>query len=81
VIGSLGTPVFTRLRLGCAPEHEVSSRKEYVLRPMRKAELEVAAEMIGEAADAVEVILAQGIDAAMNKYNRRKGPPPEEPEL
>ena len=80
VIGSLGTPVFTRLRLGCAPEHEVSSRKEYVLRPMRKAELEIAAEMIVEAADAVEMILAQGIDAAMNKYNRRKEPPPEEVE-
>jgi peptidyl-tRNA hydrolase, PTH1 family len=72
--------VFTRLRLGCAPEHEVSSRKEYVLRPMRKAELEVAAEMIAEAADAVEMIVAQGIDAAMNKYNRRKEPPAEETE-
>ncbi len=77
VIGSLGTPAFARLRLGCAPEHEVSSRKEYVLRPMRKAELEVAAEMIGEAGDAVEMILAQGIDAAMNKYNRRKEPQPD----
>jgi PTH1 family peptidyl-tRNA hydrolase len=80
VIGSLGTPVFTRLRLGCAPEHEVSSRKEYVLRPMRKAELEIASEMISEVADAVEMILAQGIDAAMNKFNRRKEPPPEEVE-
>jgi len=80
VIGSLGTPVFARLRLGCAPEHEVSSRKEYVLRPMRKAELEVAAEMIAEAADAVEMIMAQGIDAAMNKYNRRKEPPEDETE-
>lgn len=78
VIGSLGTLAFARLRLGCAPEHEVSSRKEYVLRPMRKAELEIAAEMISEAADAVEMILAQGIDAAMNRYNRRKEPPPEE---
>jgi PTH1 family peptidyl-tRNA hydrolase len=78
VIGSLSTPVFTRLRLGCAPEHEVSSRKEYVLRPMRKAEMEIAAEMISEAADAVEMILAQGIDPAMNKYNRRKEPPPDE---
>ena len=60
--------------------HPVSSRKEYVLRPMKKAELEVAAEMLGEAGDAVEMILSQGIDAAMNKYNRRKLPPPEEPE-
>src|SRR5580704_7617839 len=77
VIGSLGTQEFARLRLGCGPDHPVSSRKEYVLRPMKKAELEVAAEMIGEAGDAVEMILKQGIDAAMNKYNRRK---PEEPE-
>jgi hypothetical protein len=45
---------------------------------MRKAELEVAAEMIGEAGDAVELILAKGLDAAMTKYNRRK---PEEPEV
>ena len=80
VIGALGTPVFARLRLGCAPEHEVSNRKEYVLRPMRKAELETAAEMVAEAADAVEMILAQGIDAAMNKYNRRKESAPDETE-
>jgi len=76
VISSLGTQQFARLRLGIAPDHELSSRKEYVLRPMKKAELEVAAEMIGEAGDAVELILTKGLDAAMTKYNRRK---PEEP--
>jgi len=80
VIGSVGTQEFTRLRLGCGPDHPLSSRKEYVLRPMKKAELEVAAEMIGEAGDAVEMILSQGIDAAMTKYNRRKPADPEEPE-
>jgi peptidyl-tRNA hydrolase, PTH1 family len=80
VIGSLGTQEFARLRLGCGPDHPVSSRKEYVLRPMKKAELEIAAEMLGEAGDAVEMILKQGIDAAMNKYNRRK-PVEDEPEL
>ena len=72
VIGSLGTEEFARLRLGCGPDHPVSSRKEYVLRPMKKAELEIAAEMIGEAGDAVETILTQGLDAAMTRYNRRK---------
>jgi len=77
VIGAVGTEKFARLRLGCGPEHPLSSRKEYVLRPMKKAELETAAEMIGEAGDAVEMILAQGIDAAMNKYNRRKDSPGE----
>jgi PTH1 family peptidyl-tRNA hydrolase len=80
VIGSLGTQSFTRLRLGIKPDHPVNSRKEYVLRPMKKAELEVAAEMLGDAGDAVELLLTSGIDAAMNKYNRRKLPGPEAPE-
>ena len=77
VISAVGTEEFARLRLGCGPAHQRSSRKEHVLRPMKKVELEIAAEMIGEAGDAVEMILTQGIDAAMTKYNRRK---PEEPE-
>ena len=80
VISAVGTQDFFRLRLGCGPDHPLSSRKEFVLRPMKKAELEVAAEMVGEAGEAVEMILAQGIDAAMNKFNRRKLPDAEEPE-
>jgi PTH1 family peptidyl-tRNA hydrolase len=72
VIGSIGTQQFARLRLGAGSEHQIGSRREYVLRPMRKAELEVAAEMLGEAGDAVELLLTQGVDAAMTKYNRRK---------
>jgi len=38
---------------------------------MKKAELEVAAEEIALAGDAVELWLTNGIDAAMNKFNRR----------
>jgi len=77
VIGSIGTPQFARLRLGCGPDHPVGSLRDYVLRPMKKAELEVASEMLGQVGDAVEMILTQGLDAAMTKYNRRK---PQEPE-
>jgi PTH1 family peptidyl-tRNA hydrolase len=80
VISALGSQEFARLRLGCGPEHPLNSRREHVLRPMRKAELEIAAEMIAEAGDAVEMILTQGIDAAMTKYNRRKPAEPNEPE-
>jgi PTH1 family peptidyl-tRNA hydrolase len=80
VISAVGTQEFARVRLGCGPDHPLNSRKEHVLRPMKKAELELAAEMIGEAGDAVEMILKQGIDAAMNKYNRRKPADPEDPE-
>jgi hypothetical protein len=38
---------------------------------MKKAELEVAAEEVALAGDAVEMWLTSGIDAAMNKFNRR----------
>jgi PTH1 family peptidyl-tRNA hydrolase len=72
LISVLGTPAIPRLRLGCGPDHPLSSRKEYVLRPMKKAELEVAAEMIAAAGDAVELLLTKGIEAAMTKYNCRE---------
>jgi peptidyl-tRNA hydrolase, PTH1 family len=77
VTSAVGTQEFARLRLGCGPDHPVGDLAAYVLRPMKKAELEVAGEMVAAAGDAVELILTQGIAAAMNKYNR-KVPPPEE---
>jgi len=81
VIGAVGTQEFARLRLGAGPEHPLSSRREYVLRPMKKAELEIAAEMLDEAGNAVEAILTEGIDAAMKKFNRRKPSEDEAPGL
>lgn len=80
VISAVGTLEFSRIRLGCGPDHPLSSRKEFVLRPMKRAELEEAAEMVGKAGDAVEMILAKGIEPAMNIFNRRKSPEAEEPE-
>jgi PTH1 family peptidyl-tRNA hydrolase len=78
VIGALGAMDFTRVRMGVQPEHPVSDRAEYVLRPMRKGELEAAAPMIAEAGDAVEMVLAQGVEAAMNRFNRRVSPETDE---
>ncbi|HUL33366.1 MAG TPA: aminoacyl-tRNA hydrolase [Candidatus Eisenbacteria bacterium] len=74
VTSAVGTQEFARLRLGCGPDHPVSDLAAYVLRPMKKAELEAASEMVGEAGDAVELMLTQGIAAAMNKFNRRIPP-------
>jgi PTH1 family peptidyl-tRNA hydrolase len=71
VIGVLGTDEFSRVRLGVQPDHPVGDLAVYVLRPMKKAQLEEAATMIGEAADAVELILREGVAAAMNRFNRR----------
>jgi len=72
VISALGTKEFARLRIGCGPDHPVSDLAAYVLRPMKKAQLEAAAEAVANAGDAVEMMLAKGIGAAMNQYNQRK---------
>ena len=81
LISSLGTPKFARLRLGCGPDHPLSEKKEYVLRAMKKSELEVASEMIADAGDAVELMVTKGIEAAMSKYNRRERQQDEEAEI
>ena len=77
VTSVVGTQEFARLRLGCGPDHPVGDLADYVLRPMKKAVLEAASEMVATAGDAVEMILTQGVAAAMNKFNRRV-PPAEE---
>jgi len=77
VTSVVGTQEFSRLRLGCGPDHPVGDLADYVLRPMKKAVLEAASEMVATAGDAVEMIVTQGIAAAMNKFNRRV-PPAEE---
>jgi PTH1 family peptidyl-tRNA hydrolase len=75
VTAAVGTQEFARLRLGCGPDHPVSDLADYVLRPMKKAQLEAAAEMVAAAGDAVELLVQEGIAAAMNKFNRRVPPP------
>jgi peptidyl-tRNA hydrolase, PTH1 family len=75
IIGALGTMDFPRVRLGVQPEYPVDDLGDYVLRPMRRADLEGAAEMVDAAAEAVQVILADGVGRAMTRFNRRVPPP------
>lgn len=71
IIGVLESDCFVRIRMGVKPDHPVSDLARYVLRPFRKADLEIIAEMIDRAAEAVEVIVRENIQTAMNRYNRR----------
>jgi peptidyl-tRNA hydrolase, PTH1 family len=71
IIGSLGSNEFIRVRLGCQPEHPLGDMSDFVLALIRKADREAAIGMIVEAAEAVEMILAEGTQKAMARYNRR----------
>jgi PTH1 family peptidyl-tRNA hydrolase len=67
----LHDPGYARVRIGIGKPPGRQLGVEHVLRPPGKAEreqLEVAVEV---AADAVEAILSDGVEAAMNAYNGR----------
>jgi PTH1 family peptidyl-tRNA hydrolase len=80
IIGTIGSNDFPRVRMGIQPDHPVGDLAAYVLRPMRKGDLEIAAEMAEQAAEAVELIITRGIADAMNRFNRRVAPPGEKDE-
>lgn len=71
IIGSLDTQDFLRIRLGIAPEWKVEDGAGYVLAPLRKAQLAIVDAVLDKAAEAVKVIVTEGPDAAMNRFNRK----------
>jgi PTH1 family peptidyl-tRNA hydrolase len=71
VIGALDTKEFTRVRMGISPGHKVADGAHYVLSPIRKSQHQVVDEMLDTAGEAVKAILAEGPNAAMNRFNRK----------
>ena len=71
VIRSVGTEEFARLRLGIHPGHPIGDGAKFVLEPIRKPMWNELDEMLDRAAEAIESILAEGVDKSMAKYNRR----------
>ena len=69
VIDTLGTQKIPRLRLGICGDNASARTADYVLSRFDKNERDTAAEMIEEAADAVEMVLRVGLIAAMNRFN------------
>jgi PTH1 family peptidyl-tRNA hydrolase len=71
VIRSLGTSDLVRVRLGIHPGHPVTDGAEFVLAPFRRSQMKELDELVGYAADAVCAIIAEGVEKAMTKFNRR----------
>jgi PTH1 family peptidyl-tRNA hydrolase len=83
ISGALGTEEWLRIRIGIGKQALADGReikaggKDYLLSPFRKQELAVLDEVLDRARGAVEMVLTQGVGAAMNEFNRRP-PDPEE---
>jgi PTH1 family peptidyl-tRNA hydrolase len=68
IIAAFGDNEFNRLRVGIGRSGETV---DHVLATFRAGERELATEAIATAADAAELWLREGIEAAMNAYNGR----------
>jgi len=71
VIASLGTPQFPRLRIGVGRGEARRDLADHVLASFEPAERDVVEDSVARAADAVEAFVADGIEAAMNRFNRK----------
>jgi PTH1 family peptidyl-tRNA hydrolase len=65
------TDEFVRVRIGVGKPPSKERGADHVLSRVSKREREEIAVTIEDAADAVEMILRDGVDAAMNRYNTR----------
>ena len=81
ISGALGTEEWLRIRIGVGKPALADGReikaggRDYLLTPMRKQELAVLDEVLDRVKDAIEMVLTEGVSAAMNRFNRRPDDP------
>ncbi len=71
IIDQLGTSEFPRLRFGVGNDFERGQQVDYVLSPFAASEQETVETGITQGTDAVLTFIREGIDIAMNRFNRR----------
>jgi len=74
IINAMQTEEIARIRIGVAPDDPGKGGAKYILAPFRKSQLPAVDEALDLAAQAVNVILSDGIATAMNRFNRKNKP-------
>ena len=72
LIGLLGSEEFARLRVGVGRGDARRDLADHVLARFDPDERTIVAEMVGRAADAVELFITEGIGPVMNRFNRKE---------
>jgi peptidyl-tRNA hydrolase, PTH1 family len=71
IIDRLGNQNFPRLRLGIKPDHQVGQLKGFVLSQIPRKDFEALNQVLDRAAEAVETIIKDGVERAMQLFNER----------
>jgi len=69
IIDQLKTQEFIRVRIGIQPDYPISDASRFVLENFGKGDLNPVAEILDTAVDAIETIIKDGVDAAMQRFN------------
>ncbi len=72
IISRIGTPEFMRVRVGIGEKPKGYDLADYVLGHFKKDEQDLMEGAFADAAAAVVSIMNDGIDAAMNRFNKSK---------
>lgn len=72
IIAQIGTDVFARVKIGVGEKPKNWDLADYVLSPFGKEERAAVDDAIKKAAKAVEMIVQEEIDSAMNMFNRKQ---------
>ena len=72
IIAHLGTQEFPRIKVGVGDKPPRMDLADYVLSRFSKEDREKMEQAFKDAAEAVEVMIAEGPDAAMNQFNGHK---------
>jgi PTH1 family peptidyl-tRNA hydrolase len=75
VIASIGTDEFPRVRLGIDTGRTDRDGADFVLSRFRKAHMKELDELLDYTSRAVESIIAEGVDKAMTRFNRKSADP------
>ena len=75
IVAHLHTQDFVRVRIGIGKPPGSRQGADHVLRRFSKAERKEIDVVLEEAADAVELVLAEGVDVAMNRINAGRNDP------
>lgn len=68
--GALRTPEFVRVRIGVGRPPGRQDPADFVLEPFARREKDEATVLVQEAADAVMSVIASGVEAAQDRFNR-----------
>jgi PTH1 family peptidyl-tRNA hydrolase len=84
IISELGTADFIRLRIGVGRPQNAGAEEHrqvigYVLGDFNPDEAEAIKKVIGEADTAIVSLIEEGLDTAMNKFNKTNAPKVEKP--